>query len=344
MPYANCKIYSDGSHYIAIPHTTRPFKPRKKPKEEPIAVPEETEERKLTETSVSSVEDAPFPLAEENDNGSAVCKEKTETFAEKPCMKRQTTRRELFDEFYAKYRGLPRYKRQAAIFRRMRTYFKDADSARLYVEIHMRRKIRSLIARRVRMMRKVNLQTFNYFVTFTYSDELHTEESFREKLKSCLSRFCTRKGWKYIGVWERSPEKKRLHFHGVFYIPEGTMPGILFEKNDYNFNTHSRQITHQNTYFNEHFGRSDFEPIEGRMISAAVAYIVKYLEKTGEKIVYSKGLPQFFITDVREEDVVCPFGQENKKLLLYDDFQCVENGISLGSVSKEVISKMRKRN
>lgn len=132
---------------------------------------------------------APFPLAEENDNGSAVCKEKTETFAEKPCMKRQTTRRELFDEFYAKYRGLPRYKRQAAIFRRMRPYFKDADSARLYVEIHMRKKIRSLIARRVRMMRKVNLQTFNYFVTFTYSDELHTEESFREKLKKLFIPF-----------------------------------------------------------------------------------------------------------------------------------------------------------
>lgn len=57
MPYPRCKVYSDGSHYIAIPHTTRPYKPRKKTKEEPIAVLEETEERKLTETSVSSMED-----------------------------------------------------------------------------------------------------------------------------------------------------------------------------------------------------------------------------------------------------------------------------------------------
>ena len=122
------------------------------------------------------------------------------------------------------------------------------------------------------------------------------------------------------------------------------MPGILFEKNDYNFNTHSRQITHQNTYFNEHFGRSDFEPIEGRKISAAVAYIVKYLEKTGEKIVYSKGLPQFFITDVREEDVVCPFGQENKKLLLYDDFGCRDKVRFIGTVCKETIAQMPKVN
>ena len=59
------------------------------------------------------------------------------------------------------------------------------------------------------MTRKINLQTFNFFVTFTYNSELHTEESFRKKLKNCLSHFCTRKGWKYVGVWERSPEIER---------------------------------------------------------------------------------------------------------------------------------------
>ena len=44
MPYPKCKIYSDGGHYIAIPHTTRPYRPRKKPKEEVIAVTEEVAE------------------------------------------------------------------------------------------------------------------------------------------------------------------------------------------------------------------------------------------------------------------------------------------------------------
>jgi len=32
--------------------------------------------------------------------------------------------------------------------------------------------------------------------------------------------------------------------------------------------------------------------------------MVKYIEKTGEKIVYSRGLPQFFISDVMDEDIV----------------------------------------
>ena len=179
--------------------------------------------------------------------------------------------------------------------------------------------------------------------TFTYDGQLHSENSFRKGLKSTLSNFSTRRGWKYVGVWERSPEKKRLHFHGLFDIPDGTMPGILFEKNDYNFNTHKRQITHQNTYFNERFGRSDFEPIDDKSkLGNAVAYILKYIEKTGEKIVYSKGLPQFFISDVMDEDIVCPFGLEDKKLLLYDDFLCWDEGCLMGKVSKDVIRKMHK--
>ena len=75
-----------------------------------------------------------------------------------------------------------------------------------------------------------------------------------------------------------------------------------------------------------------------------IAYLTKYMEKTGEKIVYSKGLPQFFISDVMENDVVCPIGQEDKKLLLFDDFECWDEGEFVGNVSREVIERMRKVN
>ena len=44
-----------------------------------------------------------------------------------------------------------------------------------------------------------------------------------KSLKNCLKHLSNRKGWKYIGVFERSPEKKRLHFHGIFHIPENAM-------------------------------------------------------------------------------------------------------------------------
>ena len=156
---------------------------------------------------------------------------------------------------------------------------------------------------------------------------------------------CHRRNWKYVGVWERSPEKKRLHFHGLFYIPDGAMVGELIEVHDYSPIKKKVQHTIQNTYFNERFGRSDFKPVEDRrMLGEAVAYLTKYMEKTGEKIVYSKGLPQYFISDILDEDVVCTIGQEDRKLLLYDNFNCWDEGCLVGPVSKEVIAQMRKSN
>ena len=75
-----------------------------------------------------------------------------------------------------------------------------------------------------------------------------------------------------------------------------------------------------------------------------VRYLIKYLEKTGEKIVYSKGLPQFFISDIMDDDVACTIGLEDKKLLLFDDFECWDEGCLIGKVSKDVIAQMRKLN
>ena len=181
--------------------------------------------------------------------------------------------------------------------------------------------------------------------TFTYDGKKHDENSFKQRLKETLSNFSNRRHWKYVGVWERSPEKKRLHFHGMFYIPDGTMPGELQEVNDFSLITHQRQTTIQNTYFNERFGRSDFERIDdNRKMGAAVAYILKYIEKSGERIVYSRGLPQYFISDILPEDVVMKVGQEEKKLLLFDDFKCIDEGCIVGTVSEETIKQMPKSN
>ena len=58
----------------------------------------------------------------------------------------------------------------------------------------------------------------------------------------------------------------------------------------------------------------------------------------------SKGLPQYFLSDIMDEDVVCPFGLEDKKLLLFDDFLCWDEGRLIGTVSKETIALMPKSN
>ena len=120
------------------------------------------------------------------------------------------------------------------------------------------------------------------------------------------------------------------------------MPGELIKVNDYNLNTKRRQITNQNTYFNERFGRSDFEVINNqRRKGDALAYLIKYIEKTEEKIVYSKGLPQFVISDIREEDIIAAIGMDDSKLLLYDDFTCIDEGCLVGVVSPAVIKQLR---
>lgn len=346
--YPECKVYSDGSHYIAIPHTEKHYRPRPKKKEEVITVKitETSEEKTQKKESAPQPSDALLPLEKVAVTGEILKEEESEQPANilQP-NERRMTKKELFNELYQEYAFLKKREKKEKLIAAMCPYFKTDNAAKTFVENNLERKRRNLIMRRIRMTRKANLQTFNFFVTLTYNGELHTEETFKKKLKNTLAHFSSRKSWRYIGVWERSPEKKRLHFHGIFYIPDGTMPGLLFEKNDYNFKSHRRQITVQNTYFNENFGRLDFEKIEDtNRLGDAMAYLMKYIEKSGEKIVYSRGLPQYFISDIVEDDVVTTIGLEDIKLLLFDDFGCWDEGEFIGAVGKDTIKRMRKSN
>lgn len=196
------------------------------------------------------------------------------------------------------------------------------------------------------MVRKAYLAKFNYFCTFTYSNELHTELTFKKTLKKTFANFASRKSWKYMGVWERSPEKQRLHFHGLFNIPDGTIPNKLEKKRDYSTTTHRMQETIQSEYFNARFGRNDFKPVNEYEypLGSAIQYLMKYIEKTGERIVYSKGLYQYFISDITDDDVVCPYDEEEHKLILFDDFKCHDEGVFMGNVCDDVIALMRKSN
>ena len=63
-----------------------------------------------------------------------------------------------------------------------------------------------------------------------------------------------------------------------------------------------------------------------------------------ERIVYSKGMYQYFISDIMDEDIVSTLGQEDRKLLLFDDFNCWDEGVLMGKVSPEVIAQLRKCN
>ena len=414
MPYGETKVYFDGSHYIAIPHTETPRKRGRykgPPKEsapakqhgltdridvekvfvecdpaERVFDAKPTEQHELSDRKSDAKppkqyelpdrkRDAQSPKQYEllDRNGNAIPPEEHE-LSDRKCSADATKEHELpdrksdagstnehelpdrvpndnppvkevFNKIYAEHINLPRKERRKQILEEMKPYFEDERTAELFVDANMVRKKNNLIARRIRMLRKVNLQEFNYFVTFTYDSRIHTEDSFRLKLRTCLAHYSHRKGWKYVGVWERSPEKQRLHFHGLFFIPEGTMPGEMKESKSYSFSEHRVQITLQNSYFLERFGINDFTPLVDKVqIGPVLAYLIKYIEKSSEKIVYSRGLPQFFISDILDDDVVCNVGLEDRKLLLFDNFSCFDEGCYVGPVSKETIKHLRKSN
>ena len=55
MPYGETKVYFDGSHYIAIPHTTRPNLRRTKRPEEVVTVIENEEGVEIVKVDTSSI-------------------------------------------------------------------------------------------------------------------------------------------------------------------------------------------------------------------------------------------------------------------------------------------------
>ena len=68
------------------------------------------------------------------------------------------------------------------------------------------------------------------------------------------------------------------------------------------------------------------------------------MEKTGEKLVFGGKLPTYFKSDILEPEIVCPMGVDGRKMLLFDDFTCIDNGTIMGKASPKVIDQMPKCN
>ena len=251
---------------------------------------------------------------------------------------------EKVKELYKKETGAKKEKTEKVI-EKINEEIKDEQKAKEIVKTTLEKETRNKIVRLTRLYRKIGLQQWTHFCTFTYDSNKLNEEEFRQKLLTCLRHLSHRKNWKYIGVFERSPKLERLHFHGIFVIAE--MVGEIIETKDYSTKTHQMQITHQNTFFLERFGRNDFKEIINNVgVNDAVNYIMKYIRKTGEKVIYSKHLQTYFVTDILDDDVVCKIGLEDRKILLFDNFKCLdfETGEILGqpNIDKSLIDKLPK--
>lgn len=175
--YPEAKVYFDGSHYIAIPHTTNAAR-RRKHKQEVIIVSEQDGKLKLEKTPpvlLPDDEDEIEPQEPEQVTLEEVSKA-TEESEKKPVQepekavkaKRITTRKQIFEELYTKYLYYSRRARIKAIYEDMLPLFKTADACRSYIESNADRKRKNLIRRRMRFVRKALNQEFNFFVTVTH--------------------------------------------------------------------------------------------------------------------------------------------------------------------------------
>ena len=362
--FPEAKVYFNGSQYIAIPHTTRRYKKRPKKQEKVFVVPEDDSEiivdgvvrpastvPKLEIMDDDECPDCPFEAeieayyAKKKDEKTNFNADMVPSLSKKERKSKfkRVTRGGEFNRLYEESKDMKKKERRTYLLNGMRRLFANRSAAETYVDNKILDKERALFEKKQRFERKARQTKFNYFVTFTYANEKHTEDTFREKLSKSLRNYATKYDWKYMGVWERGGENERLHFHALVKIPDGTMPGELIKVNDFNLKTKRPQKTIQNTHFNKKFGRTDFKEViqDDHAFTEAIGYILKYIGKTNEKIVYSRGLPMYFISDVNSDDVMARTGVDGRKLILSKDFKCWDQGEYLGEMSEETKQRMR---
>ena len=202
----------------------------------------------------------------------------------------------------------------------------DVDS---FINENIKRKKHNFFSRLKRFKRKANLNLWNKFVTITYDDNLMDADTFRKKLRKCLSNLHSRKGWRYMGVFELGEDNGRLHFHALMYIPEDKMIGEIVERKDYSTKQHTMQITHSNTYFEKTFGRNDFEDLSQNEIryGNTLEYLTKYLHKTNEKIIYSRGIASEIYKKIDDCDIATEMFDFGLKFVFFDDVIDVEKDV-----------------
>ena len=255
------------------------------------------------------------------------------------------SKKDIFDKTYEENKGLSRLKLRGKLCSALRPFFNSKEETDEFISKNLLRKRHNVNSKKNRAWRKARLANFNYFCTFTYDSKKVDENTFQKKLLKTLQNLSSRRDWRYMGVWERGGKTERLHFHALIHVPDDQMVGEFTEVKDYNTEKHRMQTQLVNSYFGERFGRTTFEPIEPQELDFSLNYILKYIEKTGEKIVYSKGLFMYFQSDIFDSDIIMKMTDEHPecrcdKYILFDNFTCIDDGEIIGEASAETIDKM----
>lgn len=252
--------------------------------------------------------------------------------------KSKATMDEVFQDFYIQALEANCFTVEKQVPYIIKLYIESGEIIdRDYVEKHCIRCYRNYINRVKRFNSKLDMiMKFRkgyeiYFVTFTYDDKKHTEDSFRKTLKKCFGNFHTRRGWLVMGVFERAPETQRLHFHGLLSCKKNQMVGKITYKVEYNPLTGRKEGHHSNSFFEKRFGRCDFAPIyctdimeeklyhDGKRNQQVINYILKYIMKSGEKVFFTRGMATHLEIPAEHVEFASEFINFIQKFVLFDD-------------------------
>ena len=171
-----------------------------------------------------------------------------------------------------------------------------------------------------RAERKAYLLDANYFATFTYDSEKTTEKEFTRALKKAMENMTYRFGWVFMGVPELGEQGQRKHFHFLIRVPsKSAFPMRNYAKLQYSVKRHKWETLTCNEFFDK-FGNNSFEAIEPgtREYTQRVGYLLKYLLKSGARIIYSRNIPSEELREVRtERDVMLVKYSHGKVYILF---------------------------
>jgi len=101
MPFPECKVYSDRSHFIAIPHTEKRYRPSPKKQEEIITVKPPAGISEVQANSAPQESDALSPLETIAVTGELPQEEQPANILQPN--ERRMTKKELFNELYQQF-------------------------------------------------------------------------------------------------------------------------------------------------------------------------------------------------------------------------------------------------
>lgn len=324
-----CKIYYDGSHYVAMPiiHPDDSLK-------SDIVYGENVEisdVENLYAAKKVPFDEIPFDVTVD------------------PSYSKGKELVDLFEDNYSFAMSLGKKERLSFFRNLFSPYFSDQQLLNSFIQDNLNRKFKNFIYRRLRCLRKLNLTEFNYFCTFTYDSKKMSEDDFRKSFSYFLQNKSSRDGWRYIGVWERGSENDRLHFHCLLNCDDSTLPGENVKKRKWSSKVRRMVSVVENSYLATRFGANDFSPLnleDADEYLDILNYLIKYIEKSGERLVYSRGLSQYFESYIDDEDdVVCIDYIHGVKMVLFDDFANYNSkGEFIGVMSKDLSKRLKTRN